>query len=189
MDLKETLGEELYTQVTEKLGDKKILVNDGSYIPKSRLDEVISQKKTYEDQLNEFNNKLKQFEPLESENEKLKSLTGELKTQMSKIKEEADKNLESTKFNSLLDLALIKANVRNPKAVKALLDMSEIKRDGDQLLHLEKQLEAVKESDPYLFNDKEKPNVDTGKKVLKSGDKKEEKAADFYAWKRQNPSW
>lgn len=48
MDLKELLGEDLYLQVTEKLGDKKIIIDDGSFIPKSKFDQVNTDKKKAE---------------------------------------------------------------------------------------------------------------------------------------------
>lgn len=60
-------------------------------------------------------------------------------------------------FNFNLEKALTGAKVRNPKAVKALLDTEIIKLDGDKLLNLDSQLEALKESDAYLFESEEAP--------------------------------
>lgn len=59
MDLKEILGEELYQQVSQKLGDKKIMVDDGNFIPKSRFDEVNNQKKELKEQVDTLNKTLK----------------------------------------------------------------------------------------------------------------------------------
>lgn len=59
MDLKEILGEELYSQVKEKLGDKKIMVDDGNFIPKDRFNEVNNQKKELKEQVDTLNNTLK----------------------------------------------------------------------------------------------------------------------------------
>jgi len=53
--LKEILGEELYNQVSQKLGNKKIdIVNSGQWIPKSKFDEVIKEKNNYKKQLEEI---------------------------------------------------------------------------------------------------------------------------------------
>ena len=50
--LKEILGQELFEQVEKKLGDKKIaIINDGSWIPKSKFDSVIEEKNQYKKQL------------------------------------------------------------------------------------------------------------------------------------------
>ncbi len=53
--LKEILGEELFEQVSEKLGDKKIdIVNNGSWIPKEKFDKVIKEKNTLKEQLEQI---------------------------------------------------------------------------------------------------------------------------------------
>lgn len=59
MDLKSMLGEDLYKQVAEKLGDKKLMIDDGNFIPKSRFDEVNNQKKELKEQVDTLNNTLK----------------------------------------------------------------------------------------------------------------------------------
>lgn len=60
-------------------------------------------------------------------------------------------------FDFSLEKALTGAKVRNPKALKALLDSDVLKLDGDKILGLDGQLEAIKESDPYLFESEEAP--------------------------------
>ncbi len=53
--LKEILGEELYNQVSQKLGDKKLgIINDGSWIPKEKFDKVINEKNNLKKQLEEI---------------------------------------------------------------------------------------------------------------------------------------
>lgn len=53
--LKEILGEELYSKVNEKLGDKKLAItNDGNWIPKTKFDDVIKEKNNYKKQLEEI---------------------------------------------------------------------------------------------------------------------------------------
>lgn len=53
--LKEILGEELYNQVQEKLGDKKVdVVNSGQWIPKEKFDKVINEKNNLKKQLEEI---------------------------------------------------------------------------------------------------------------------------------------
>ncbi|MEO7904634.1 MAG: phage scaffolding protein [Candidatus Saccharimonadales bacterium] len=64
--------------------------------------------------------------------------------------------LEKQQFDFTLEKALLDAKVRNPKAVKALLDTESIKLDGDKLLNLDSQLEALQTSDSYLFDVEDK---------------------------------
>lgn len=61
MELEKILGTELYNTVIEKLGDKKILIEDenNQYIPKNRFDEINNQKKELKEQVNELNEKIK----------------------------------------------------------------------------------------------------------------------------------
>lgn len=71
-----------------------------------------------------------------------------------------EKEIESLKetrkadrLNSFIDLGLTKANVRNLKAVKSLLNMDSIVEDDKgEYTGLTEQLDALKESDGYLFN-------------------------------------
>ena len=69
--LKELLGEELYSQVTEKLGDKKIMVDDGNFIPKSRFDQVNQAKKDLEVQLKDRDTQLADLSKNNKDNENL----------------------------------------------------------------------------------------------------------------------
>jgi len=52
-----------------------------------------------------------------------------------------------------IEKALTAAKAKNPKAVKALLDLEKVKLDGDKLLGLEDQLKTIQQSDPYLFGE------------------------------------
>ena len=53
--LKKLLGEELYNQVSQKLGDKKIdVINNGQWIPKQKFDDVIKEKNEYKSKLEEI---------------------------------------------------------------------------------------------------------------------------------------
>ncbi|MEE0138245.1 phage scaffolding protein [Fusobacterium ulcerans] len=160
--MKMGLTEEQATKVLEAHG---IAIN-GKYIPKERFDEV--------------NTKVKQLETSVSERDKqlddLKKSTGDveaLKTQIqtlqndNKTKEEAYKvELSNLKKNNALELALTGAKVKNSKAIKALLDDEKIKlKDDGTLEGLSEQLEAIKKTDAYLFEEtqtKEKTTVPKG---------------------------
>ena len=175
MDLKELLGEELFNQVQAKLkeaeGDVKLLVNDGNYIPRERLNEktekitlLEGQLEESKKQLTERDNQLEQLKNDSQASEQLKSRITELETQNKKTAEEYEDKikqqdeefqtkLEKQKFDSALELALRDGKAKNPKAVKALLDTEKIKLDGESLLGFEDQLKVLRESDPYLFGE------------------------------------
>ncbi|MGJ9460293.1 phage scaffolding protein [Oceanobacillus sp. CF4.6] len=158
MDLKELLGEELYSQVTEKAGDNKLaVVSDGSYIPKDKFDAVNKEKNDYKKTIGERDTQLETLKTKATGNEDLTTEIEKLKTDNQKITDDYEAQIKKQSFDFSLKDALTSAKVRNPKAVKALLDTEAIKLDGDKLLGLEEQLKTVKESDPYLFEEETDP--------------------------------
>ncbi|EJO5347147.1 phage scaffolding protein [Clostridium botulinum] len=147
MDLKELLGEELYKQVIQKVGDNKIdVVNNGNWIPKDKFNTLNNQLKTANDTITTLKKDNK-------ENESLQSKVGEYET---KVKD-YEKKIQNMQFNYSLEGALKGANVRNTKAVKALLDLENVKLDGETLIGISEQIEAIKKTDGYLFNEEQKP--------------------------------
>ncbi|AUN11210.1 phage scaffolding protein [Clostridium botulinum] len=147
MDLKELLGEELYNQVIQKVGDNKIdVVNNGNWIPK--------------DKFNTLNEQLKTANATITDLKKSNKDNGELQTKVTdyetKVKE-YEKQIQDMQFNYTLEGALKSANVRNTKAVKALLNLEGIKLEGENVLGLSEQIEALKKSDSYLFAEEQKP--------------------------------
>lgn len=58
-------------------------------------------------------------------------------------------------------MAILQAKGRNPKAIKALLDMEKIKLKDDGTLE-GLDMEGLKESDGYLFDVEETKTVGTG---------------------------
>ncbi len=175
MDLKELLGEELYSQVQAKVdeaeGDVKLLINDGNYLPREKLNEKTEKITQLESQVEELKGQIterdKQLEQLKNDtqaSEELKKKIKDLEDQNKQAKddyenkikqqdEEYQSKLNQQKFDSVLELALRDAKVKNPKAVRALLDAEKIKLDGESLLGFKDQIEALKESDSYLFGE------------------------------------
>lgn len=111
------------------------------------------------------------------ENESLRSQIKErdkdLTEQLNSLKDKYDKDtadlntkLSHVRLNSAIDRSLSKDKVRNIKAIKGLLDMDSIKLDKDgNLTGLQDQVEDIKKSDPYLFDQGQKEDYkpDNGK--------------------------
>lgn len=149
--MKELLEKLAKGEVTAEEVLKAIDDAEKDKVPRSRLNDKIDevkelqgQLKDRDDQLVELGKKAKDSEELTGEIDRLK-------------KENADKDteyqgkLQQQAFDAKLNDALRDAKVRNPKAVKALLESESIKMDGEKLLGLDDQLTALKESDAYLF--------------------------------------
>lgn len=159
MDLKELLGEELYNQVIEKAGDNKIaVVSDGSYVPKEKFDSINNEKNEYKKQVGERDEQLKNLSSQVKDNQELKDEISRLQEENQIATQELQNKLDQQAFDFALDKALTGAKAKNAKAVKALLDTDKLKLDGEKILGLDEQLEAVKESDSYLFEQEQQQN-------------------------------
>jgi len=152
--LKELLGE-LYTgEIAKLIGDKELaVVNDGSWIPRAKLNEVSNEVKELKKQLEDRDKQLKDLEGKAAGNEELKAALQEAQEANKTAAEEWEAKTAKMQLDFAVERALAKAKARNPKAVKALLDMEVVKLDGEQVLGLEEQLKKLKESDAYLFGE------------------------------------
>lgn len=149
MDLKQLLGEELYNQVTSKLGDKKIMVDDGNFIPKARFDKVNDQKKELETQLKTSNETIETLKKNNADNETLQSTISEHEKTIEKLKKEA----EDKDFRYSLRDALKEAGCIDSKALEVYLAKENLKLEDGKIVGLEEQISSLKESKKYLFED------------------------------------
>lgn len=150
--LKELLGEELYSQVTEKLGDKKIMVDDGNFIPKSRFDQVNQAKKELEVQLKDRDTQLADLSKNNKDNENLLNQIKDLQALNKQTTTDYENKINQIQFDYALDGALTNAKSKNNKALKALLDMNSIKYQEGKLEGLQEQIEVLQKDASYLFD-------------------------------------
>lgn|SRR5690554_4665409 len=136
---------------------------------KEELQTVTSERDSLKEQLSERDKQLEELRKKAEGNEELTAELNRLKELNEKTKQEFQEKLEKQAFDFALERSLANAKVRNVKAVKALLDIDSIKLDGEKLLGLDEQLNALKESDAYLFDiedsnqqQQQKPNFTTG---------------------------
>lgn len=152
--LKTHLGDELYTQVEEKLkgveGLSVIPTNDGSWVPKSRLDEELNKIKDYRTTVSTLNKQLEEAKKAGQDTTTLQATIDSLKAQVA----ERDSTITGMKRSGKIREALQKAKVRDAAIVEKLLDASKIGEDDKgQLTGLEDQIKALKETSAYLFDE------------------------------------
>ena len=150
--LKELLGEELYSQVTEKLGDKKIMVDDGNFIPKSRFDQVNQAKKELQLHLKDRDTQLADLSKNNKDNEALLNQIKDLQALNKQTTADYENKINQIQFDYALDGALTNAKSKNNKALKALLDMNSIKYQEGKFEGLQEQIEALQKDASYLFD-------------------------------------
>jgi hypothetical protein len=153
-DLKTLLGEDLFNQVTAKIGDKHkvALVSDGNWIPKSKFDEVNTAKKTAEDALKERDKQLDDLKKSAGDNAALKEQIQKLQDDNKAAKDKYDADMKEIRTSTALKLALT-GQVHDPDIVASLLDKSKIELDdnGTVKAGLEDQVKALRDSKAFLF--------------------------------------
>lgn len=133
-ELEKLLGPELFIRLKQKLGDIKLLIDDGKLIPKHRFDCINLSLKDHKEQVKELR-------------EKNAALENELKSQ--KELQEKVKDLEK---QVLIYSVISKSKARNIQTILPLLHVDDL--FGMELVDsLEKQIRSLRRSDSYLFTD------------------------------------
>lgn len=123
------------------------------FIPKSRFDEVNNAKKQLEKDLNDRDVQLENLKNSSGDLETMKQIIENLQRDNKVAKDNFEAELAKFKLESAIDTTLLSSNAINTKAVKALLDMGKIKLDGEVLIGINEQIEALKtaEDSKMLF--------------------------------------
>lgn len=142
-----------------------------------KADGLEGQISDYKDQLKDRDSQLEELKKKATGNEDLLAQIEQLKEDNAAAQKELQQKLDKQAFDFSLEKALTAEKVKNPKAVKALLDVEKIKLDGETMLGLEDQLKAIKESDAYLFESDEGEKGD-GPRIVPPGNPKGGTPAD-----------
>ena len=161
--LKELFGTEALTweQLEAKLKDNKEVkianLASGQYVDKKKLDDKVAELSAAQTTIAGLQDTVKKFDGVDIE--KLKKDAADWETKY-------NTDISAMKLDSAVNVALLEAKVKNPKLARAGLDMSLVKLDGEKLLGLSEQIEALKKSDSYLFEEAGSgdggPRVNTG---------------------------
>jgi dsDNA-binding SOS-regulon protein len=142
---------------TLKLGEHYVAIEEGikkqGFLSKDEADALKKQVSTQKKTIKERDDQLETLSKKVGNNEELQSEIDKLKKENQSSTEKYEKELQSQSFNFALDTALRNSKVKNPKALKALLNIDNIKLDGETMIGLDDQLKTLKESDAYLFED------------------------------------
>ena len=133
-ELEKLLGLELFTRLKQKLGDVKLVIDDGKLIPKHRFDCINLSLKDHKEQVRELR-------------EKNAALEKELKSQ-----QELQEKVKDLENQVLIYSVISKSKARNIQTILPLLHVDDL--FGMELVEsLEKQIRSLRRSDSYLFTD------------------------------------
>lgn len=139
----------------EKEAVDKIMGWNGADIEteKAKAKTAEGERDNYKSQLDTATAELNKFKDMKPE---------EMQATITKLQQDLkDKDVEyaakeaDRAFNDSLNKAITEAGGRNPKAIRGLLDLETLKGSKDQTEDIKKALDAVKESDAYLFGSDE----------------------------------
>lgn len=120
-----------------------------SYREAQEFKELNTELEGIKGQLSQANEQIAGFKELDIEGVKQKAAEWEQK--YNQAAQDSAREIEQLKFDFALDRELTKAQARNPKAVKALLDRDALKYDKGKIIGLEEQLETLKKKEDSAF--------------------------------------
>jgi hypothetical protein len=136
---------------------------------KTKVTDLTTQLETAQGQLTEANTTIEGFKKLKPE--ELQAAADDYKAKWEQAQTDAKTQLAQVKFEHALESALTGAKAKNPKAVKALLDMEVLQKAYDEktgtIVNFDTHLKPVKEANDYLFEGETKPPV-----IVKGGGNK-----------------
>jgi len=141
-------------QIAEVFKLNGIAVNNakGDLAAKEKeLETKTKELETLQGQLETANAEIESFKEMDIES--IKAAADDYKTKYETAKTEAEKEIESLKFEHSLESALSKAGAKNVKAAKALLNIESLRDSKNIDVDIETAITTLKESDDYLFRE------------------------------------
>lgn len=162
--------------LTEELASKVVKELDGNYVPKARFNEVNSELKTAKDQVKDRDSQLETLKKSVGDSEELKKQIETLQND-NKAKDDAHAaEIKQIKIDAAVDKALADAKAKNPKAVKALLDLAKAElADDGTIKGLDAQIKGLTEAEDskFLFEVDNSQNKNNNSKGFVPGQKKD----------------
>lgn len=160
-NLKEIIGEEAFKALPEETRNKykeTDFVNSADYVPKDRFTQVNTEKNDYKQQLADRDKQLTTLQSKVKDNEELTKEIEILKNSNSTTAAEYEKKLQQIQYDTAINNALKDSKAKDINLIKALLDNDKLKINGEEVIGLKEQLEAIKKDRDYLF-EKEIPGT------------------------------
>lgn len=143
----QNLTDEQINNITAKMKEEKIYTTSLENADE-RYTKLKGQKADLDEQIKATNTTITELKKNNKDNEALQQTIQDHEATIENLKKESAQK----DFNYALDSALKDNKCKNAKALKALLDLDNIKFNEGKLEGLEGQLNALKESDGYLFD-------------------------------------
>lgn len=124
---------------------------DGSYVPKSRFNEVNEEKNTLKNTVADRDKQLEALKKTSGDAEGLKKQIESLQAENKKAKEESEAKLKDLQFNNAIKLAVVE-KAQDVDIVLQQFDKSKLILGADgKVTGLDEQLKVLEKEKPFLF--------------------------------------
>ena len=143
--------EEKANEIVKAMNEAKIYTTNLENVD-VRYNKLQEQKKQLEEASKTYQKQLEDLTKNNADVEALNKLVEQLQLSNKELEENHSKEMHNLQFNFALEGALTNAKSKNNKALKALLNMDNIKYQEGKLEGLQEQIEALQKDASYLFD-------------------------------------
>lgn len=154
--LVDIVGKEVYDSLSDEVkkqyDEKELIINDGTYIPKTKFDNLNEQKKDLENQLKETNDKVQELSKVDTE--ELKKQIENLQKKYEEDTKELNNKYEAREYDIKLNDYAKDLKFSSNSAKKTFmsdLKAKELKFENDKLVGFDDFVASYKETDPSAF--------------------------------------
>ena len=164
--LVDIVGKEVFEGLSEEVKkeyeEKELIINDGTYIPKSKFDNLNEQKKGLEMKLKETNDKVQELSKVDTD--ELKKQIENLQKKYEEDTKELNDKYEAREYDIKINDYAKNLKFSSNSARKSFMNdlkAKELKFEDDKLVGFDDFVNSYKESDPDAFIEekKEEPSV------------------------------
>lgn len=136
-----------------------VMTSHGQAVQKvqSQVATLTTERDDYKTQVESRDADLKKLQKDAKGNEELTKQLKELQEQYDNDTKALNDKIAAAAFDTALSEALAKTNARDPRDLKALLKLDDIKLENGEINGLSAQLESLQKDKPYLFDEGTKP--------------------------------
>ena len=138
--------------ILNEMKESKIYTSKNENIDE-RYSKLKAQKTDLEAQLKDRDNQLKDLSKSNKDNEELLKQIEQLQLSNKQTQSDYESKISKMEFDFALDKSLSSVKAKDNKLLRALLDMDNIKYQEGKLEGLEKQIESIKSTHGYLFEE------------------------------------
>ena len=159
--LKETLGEELYTQFAEKMNGSKIKLADisgGEYVGRDKFNSLEIERNGIAEQLSAANAEIKKFQDLDIDS--VKAAAADWETKFNKAQEDAAAQITDMEYSAALKDALAGVKFTSNYAaqgVHAEIKAKKLPRENGKIIGIDDALKSIREAMPDAFAPEKAP--------------------------------